>query len=40
VGEGQAYGEDCGGVEGCFAGYGADAVGAEELAGIFCHAGL
>ena len=33
VGEGKAYGEDGGGVEGGIAGDGADAVGAEEIAG-------
>ena len=34
MGEGEADGEDGGGVEGGFAGDGANAVGAEELAGI------
>jgi hypothetical protein len=37
VSQGEAYGEDCGGVEWRFAGDGADAVSAEELAGIFGH---
>ena len=37
MGEGEAYGEDGGGVEGGFAGDGADAVGAEEFAGGFGH---
>ena len=37
VGEGEADGEDGGGVEGGFAGDGADAVGAEELAGGVGH---